>query len=169
MTVTTVTVWRWRLLIYALRNILLCNNVMCFQKQPPFLKVSQILQENTCVESLFSLEMMKLYRHLFCINKSGSALSESRKWCNLLANFFFQSTFEVNEMFCLLNKFVIFTNQKPVLKILVDQQSLTIVKTFVTTKKPCLSHHDCHYLDIAITFIYFNSFANSSKIICAII
>ena len=29
---------------------------------------------------------------------------------NLLANAFFQSPFEANEMFCLLNKFVIFTN-----------------------------------------------------------
>ena len=40
----------WRLLIYALRNPLLCNNVTCFQKQPSlFLKVSQIPQENICV------------------------------------------------------------------------------------------------------------------------
>ena len=53
--------------------------------------------------------------------------------------FFFQSTFEVNGMFCLLNKFVIFTNQKPLLKILVDQQSMTVVKTFVTNEKPCLT------------------------------
>ena len=50
---------------------------------------------------------------------------------------FFQSTFEANEMFFLLNKFVVFTNQKPALKITASQQSLTIVKTFMTTKKPC--------------------------------
>ena len=30
-------------------------------------------------------------------------------------------------------------------------------------------HHDCHYLDIATTFINFNFFANSSKINFAII
>ena len=40
--------------------------------------------------------------------------------------FFFQSTFEANKMFRLLNKFVIFINQKPALKITADQQSLTI-------------------------------------------
>ena len=48
---------------------------------------------------------------------------------------FFQSTFEANEMFCLLNKFVIFTNQKPALKITTSQQSLTVVKTYVTKKR----------------------------------
>ena len=47
---------------------------------------------------------------------------------------FFQSTFEANEMFCLLNKFVIFTNQNPALKITTSQQSLTVVKTYVTKK-----------------------------------
>ena len=31
-------------------------------------------------------------------------------------SFFFQSTFAANEMFCLLNKFVIFTEQKLALK-----------------------------------------------------
>ena len=40
-------------------------------------------------------------------------------------------------MFFLLNKFVIFTNQKPVLKTAAGQRSLTTVKTFVTTEKPC--------------------------------
>ena len=38
-------------------------------------------------------------------------------------------------MFCLLNKFVIFTNQKPALKITTSQQSLTVVKTYVTKKR----------------------------------
>ena len=50
--------------------------------------------------------------------------------------FFFQSTFELNKMFRLFNKFVIFTNQKPALKITASQQSLTIVKIFVITEKP---------------------------------
>ena len=54
----------------------------------------------------------------------------------LTGNFFFQSTSEANKMFFLLNKFVIFTNQKPVLNITAGQQSLTIIKTFVTTEKP---------------------------------
>ena len=51
--------------------------------------------------------------------------------------FFFQSTFEANKIFFLLNKLVIFTKQKPALKITTVQQSLAIVKTFVTTEKPC--------------------------------
>ena len=33
-----------------------------------------------------------------------------------LANGFFQSTFKANEIFCLLNKFVLFANQKQLLK-----------------------------------------------------
>ena len=35
--------------------------------------------------------------------------------------FFFQSTFEANAVFYLLNKLVIFTNQKPALKIMVSR------------------------------------------------
>ena len=49
---------------------------------------------------------------------------------------FFKSTFEANEMFFLLTKFVICTKEKPALKITASQWSLTIIKTFVTTKKP---------------------------------
>ena len=71
------------------------------------------------------------------MNKGGSPFSEceSHEWCNFLAIFFFQSTFESNKMFRLFNKFVIFTNQKPALKITASQQSLTIVKIFVITEK----------------------------------
>ena len=74
------------------------------------------------------------------MNKGGSPLSE---WVVQMMEFagefffFFQSTFEVNEMFCLLYRFVIFNNEKPALKITHGQQSLTIVQTFVTTEKPC--------------------------------
>ena len=39
-------------------------------------------------------------------------------------------------MFFLLTKFVICTKEKPALKITASQWSLTIIKTFVTTKKP---------------------------------
>ena len=39
-------------------------------------------------------------------------------------------------------------------------------KAFMTVKKALSnSHHDCHYLDIATSFIDFNSSANSSKTI----
>ena len=37
---------------------------MCFQKQPPFLKVSQIPKENICVGVYFILKMMKLYKDI---------------------------------------------------------------------------------------------------------
>ena len=60
----TVKGQRWRLLIYALRNFLLRNNVTCFQKQPSlFLKVLQVSKENTCI-GVFFLEMMKLYEDI---------------------------------------------------------------------------------------------------------
>ena len=50
------------------------------------------------------------------------------------------------------------------------QQSLTVVKNLCDHQKALSnSHHDRHYLDIATTFINFNSFANSSKTIFAII
>ena len=50
--------------------------------------------------------------------KGGSPFNEceSRDWRNSLANGFFQSPFEANKMLCLLNKFVLFTNQKQPLK-----------------------------------------------------
>ena len=46
--------------------------------------------------------------------KVGSPFSEceSRDWHNSLSKSFFQSSFEANKLFCLLNKFVLFTNQK---------------------------------------------------------
>ena len=37
-------------------------------------------------------------------------------WCNLLANGFFQSPFEANKLFCLLNKLVFFNNHRQLLK-----------------------------------------------------
>ena len=50
--------------------------------------------------------------------KGESLFSECkpRDWNNSLANGFFQSPFEVNEMLCLLNRFALFTNQKQLLK-----------------------------------------------------
>ena len=78
------------------------------------LKISKIPWENTCVGvSFFPWNDKLRWRHLFCMNKGGSPFSEceSCKWCNLLVNVFFQSTFDANKIFCLLNnKFVIFTN-----------------------------------------------------------
>ena len=41
---------------------------------------------------------------------------ESHDWHNFLTNGFFQSPFEANKMFCLPNKFVLFTNHKQPLK-----------------------------------------------------
>ena len=83
MAVTAVTGWCWRLLIYALCNILLCNNVMSFQKQPPSLKVSQIPQENTCVECLFFLEMMKLYKDI-----CSASIKVDLHWVSCANDFF---------------------------------------------------------------------------------
>ena len=61
------------------------------------------------LESLFFLEMMKLYKDI-CSAGGKMDLHSAN------VSFFFQSTFEANEMFCLLNKFVIFTEQKLALK-----------------------------------------------------
>ena len=73
-------------------------------------------------------------------------------------------------MFFLLNKFAIFTNQKPALKTAAGQRSLTTVKTFCDHRKALSNgHHGRHYLDKATTFINFNPFANSSKTIFALI
>ena len=56
------------------------------------------------------------------------------------------------------------------LKIMTSQWSLTIVKAFVTAKKPCqtVTMNTTTYIQ-PTTFINFNSFANSSKTIFAII
>ena len=49
-------------------------------------------------------------------------------------------------------------------EIMVSQWSLIIVKAFVVAEMPCRTvTMNCHYLDIATTFINFNSFVNSSK------
>ena len=54
----------WRLLIYALHNFLLRNNM--FSKRPPlFLKVSQIPQKNTCV-GIF-LKKLQACRPISCL------------------------------------------------------------------------------------------------------
>ena len=93
-----------------------------------------------CWSLFFFLEMMKLYKDICSawIKVDLHSENELCEWCNLLPNvFFFQSTFEANKIFFLLNKLVIFTKQKPALKITTVQQSLAIVKTFVTTEKPC--------------------------------
>ena len=112
----------------------------CFQKQPPlFLKVSQNPLEKTCVGVSFFIEMMKLYKDICsAFNKDESQFGkcELHKWHNLLASFFFNLHFRQMKC-CLLNKFVIFTNQKPALKITIGQRSLTVVKTFVTIEMPC--------------------------------
>ena len=57
--------WGWRWLIYALRNILLCNNMLrVFRSNHHFVRVWQISQKNTCVGVFFSLKMMKLYKDI---------------------------------------------------------------------------------------------------------
>ena len=113
----------------------------CFQKQPPlFLKVSQNPLEKTCVGVSFFIEMMKLYKDICsALNKDESQFSkcELRKWCNLLANVFFFNLHFRQTKCCLFNKFVIFTNQKPALKITTGQWSLTVAKTFATIEMPC--------------------------------
>ena len=36
--------------LWPMQFVITCNNVTCFQKQPPlFLEVAQILEENNCV------------------------------------------------------------------------------------------------------------------------
>ena len=50
--------------------------------------------------------------------------------------FFFNLHFRQTKC-CLFNKFVIFTNQKPALKITTGQRSLTVAKTFATIEMPC--------------------------------
>ena len=94
-----------------------------------------------CWSLFFSLEMMKLYKDICSAwikvdlhSENVSCANDAICWRMC---FFFQSTFEANKIFFLLNKHVIFTNQKPALKITTVQQSLAIVKTFVTTEKPC--------------------------------
>ena len=136
----TLTGWCWRLLIYALCNFLLHNNVMCFQKQPPlFLKVSQNPQENTCVGVSFFIEMMKLYKDICSASikmdlNSGNVSCTNDAICWQM--FFFNLHFRRMKC-CSLYKFVIFTNQKPALKITTSQWSLTVAKTFVTIEKLC--------------------------------
>ena len=48
--------------------------------------------------------------------RSPFSKCKSCNWYNFLTNSFFQSPFEANIMFCLFNKFVLFTNQKPLLQ-----------------------------------------------------
>ena len=92
-------------------------------------KFHKFHRKTTVSESLFFLEMMKLYRHLFCMDKSGSPFSEceSCEWCNSLANIFFFNLHlrRRKSSFC-------------------DYR-----KTFSN------GHHDHHYLDKATTFINF--------------
>ena len=121
---------------------LLHNNVTCCVFLEATTTVLESFPNSTGKQGPFFPQMMKLYKlykdyNLFCMDKSGSPFSEceSCKWGNSLANVFLQSTFEANEMFFLLTKFVIFTTRKPALKITAGQRSLTIVKTFATTKK----------------------------------
>ena len=93
-----------------------------------------------CWSLFFFLEMMKLYKDICSAWIKVDLHSENVSCANdaiCWQMFFFQSTFEANKIFFLLNKLVIFTKQKPALKITTVQQSLAIVKTFVTTEKPC--------------------------------
>ena len=56
------------------------------------------------------------------------------------------------------------------LKITASQWSMTVVTAFVMAEKFCgMVTMTDHYLNIATTFTNFNSFANSSKTIFAII
>ena len=67
----------------------------------------------------YNLEFFYNIKFPVAFRKGGSLFSEceSRDWRNSLANdFFFQSSFEANKFFCLLNKLVLFTNQKQLLK-----------------------------------------------------
>ena len=59
----------------------------------------------------FSLLVM-----IFALKVFFLPFNECECWHNLLANGFFQSPFEVNKIFCLPNKFVLFTNHKQPLK-----------------------------------------------------
>ena len=60
----------------------------------------------------------KLFRHSKISDAKGGSPSPnvSRAPDNSLANVCFQSPFEANEMFCLLKKYVHFTNKKQLLK-----------------------------------------------------
>ena len=94
MTVTiTIKGQHWRLLIYALHNFSLRNNVTCFQKQPPlFLKLTNSTGEHLCWNLLFfAWNDEIIWRNLSFMNKGGSPFSEfeSHKWHNSLANISF--------------------------------------------------------------------------------
>ena len=123
----------WRLLIYTLRDFSLRDNVTSFQKQ-----ASQIHRKTPVLESLCFLGLMKLYKDIYSarIKVELHSVNVSHRNDAICRQMFFFSIYIWGER-NILNKFVIFTNQKQALKITTGQQSLTIVKTFVTTKKSC--------------------------------
>ena len=135
----TVKGWHWRLLIYVLHIFYYIIMLHVFRSNHHCSwKFHKFHRKKTALESLFFSEIMKLYKEICSAwmkvdlhSANVSRANDATHW-----QFFFQSTSEANKMFFLLNKFVIFTNQKPVLNITAGQQSLTIVKTFVTTEKP---------------------------------
>ena len=61
---------RWRRLIYALRIFLLCNMLRVFRSNHHCSWKFHKFQRKTPVSECFFLKMMKLYRHLFCMNKT---------------------------------------------------------------------------------------------------
>ena len=62
--------------------------------------------------------MIFAFKVIFFLPSGGSPLNkcELHNWRNLLANGFLQSPFEANEVFCLPNRFGLFTNHKQPLK-----------------------------------------------------
>ena len=116
---------------YVLMLRLFRSNHYCSWKYPKFHRKTPVL------ESLFSLEMMKLYKDICSAwikvnlhSANVSHMNDAIHW-----QLFFFSIYNWGKH-NILNKFVIFINQKQALKIMTSQQSLTVIKTFVTTEKP---------------------------------